>query len=316
MRRLLFAVLAALSIFIAVTSPAQDLRGARPMGMGQAYRAIGAGNSAIYYNPAAIMAVPRYSPELQLLYNPELNLWDIDLSVVDSLTNQQLGMGLGYTFTNREPGQELIRGHRATAALAYPMVPKIFYVGAGFKYLNIESALNSTLVNALTADLGMVLTPGLGLAFALVGYNVIPITTTEAPMSMAAAAAWSMAGFSLAADWTLDFETKWPPAMAYHLGAEYYLFEILPLRVGYINDQIRDTSAITFGLGFSYAFFGIDVGYQQQLEDFNQRAISVGLKFFVFNAPSPSATPGSFNGIGGSASTMPQTTSLDSLSSF
>lgn len=305
-----------LSLALALPLHAQDLRGARPMGMGQAYRAIGAGNSAIYYNPAAIMAVARYSPEFQLLYNPAVNLWDIDLSLVDSLTNTQLGMGLGYTFTNREPGQEAIRGHRATAAVAYPLVPRMFFVGASFKYLNIGSALTGTVVNALTADLGMILTPGLGLSFALVGYNIIPITTDEAPMSMAAAAAWSMAGLSLAADWTLDFETKWPPAMSYHFGAEYYLFDMIPLRVGYLNDTIQGDSAISFGTGFSYQLFGFDIAYQQQLEDFNQRSIGVAIKFFVFNAPSASATPGSVNGLQSGAAAMPQTQSLDSLPSF
>lgn len=272
---------------------AQELRGTRPLGMGHAYRSVAAGNEAIYYNPAALTAIPRYSPEVQYQFNLDRSLHDVDVTVVDSITNA-LGVGLGYTFSNREPGNEAVRGHRATAAVAYPIVPGTFHFGAGFKYLNISHALAGTFVNALTADTGLLLTPGLGLSFALVGYNVIPITTSEAPMNMAVAGSWSIEGLTLAFDWTLDFESSWPPGMSYHGGAEYYLMEMFPLRVGYENDQVSGKSAVTFGAGFVLGWFALDLGFQQQLERFDDRTFGVALKFFLFTPPPPSATPGSY----------------------
>ena len=143
----------AVLILLSAGVRAQDLKGTRPLGMGHAYRSIAAGNEGIYYNPAAMTAVPRYSPELHYVFNLDRALHEFDLSVVDSLTNA-VGIGLGYTFTNREPEDQAVRGHRATAAIAYPIVPGIFHLGAGFKYLNVEHALSGTFVNALTADTG------------------------------------------------------------------------------------------------------------------------------------------------------------------
>jgi hypothetical protein len=174
-------------------------------------------------------------------------------------------------------------------------VPGVFNLGMGFKYLNISQALAGTFVNALTADVGLLVTPGLGLAFAVVGYNVIPITTSEAPMSMATAASWSIEGLTLAFDWGLDFESSWPPGMDFHVGAEYYLLDMFPLRVGYENDQVTDLSAVTFGLGFVYDFFGIDLGFQQGLENLDDRTLGVSLKFFLFAPPPPSAVAGTAN---------------------
>jgi len=283
----------ALALGAANAAQAQDLRGTRPLGMGEAYRSIANGNEALYYNPAGITAVPRYSPELHYQFNLDRALHEVDLSVVDSVTNS-LGVGIGYTFVNREPGDQAVQGHRATLALAYPIVPGLFNAGAGFKYLNISQAVAGNFVSALTADVGLILTPGFGLAFALVGYNLVPITSNEAPMSMAAAGSWSMEGLTLAFDWTLDLESLSPPGMGFHGGAEYILFQMFPLRFGYENDQVHQQSAITFGTGFVLDWFGIDLAYQQRLERFDDRTFGVAIKFFLFQAPSATATPGSY----------------------
>ncbi|MBN2358316.1 MAG: hypothetical protein JXR83_02625 [Deltaproteobacteria bacterium] len=284
-----------LVVALAAAPPAlaQDLHGTRPLGMGEAYRSLASGNEALYYNPAGITAVARYSPELHYQFNLDRALHEVDLSVVDSVTNA-LGVGIGYTFVNREPGDQAVQGHRATLALAYPILPGMFNLGAGFKYLNISQALAGNFVSALTADVGVILTPGLGLSFALVGYNLVPITSNEAPLSMAAAASWSMEGLTLAFDWTLDLESLSPPGMGFHGGAEYLLFDMFPLRVGYENDQVRQQSAITFGTGFVLEWFGIDLAYQQRLERFDDRTFGVALKFYLFQIPSPTATPGTY----------------------
>jgi len=282
-----------LVVLVPAVLRAQELRGTRPLGMGHAYRSISTGNESIYYNPAGITAIPRYSPEFHYAFNPDRALHEFDLSLVDSLTNA-VGVGLGYNFSNREPGDETVRGHRATVAISYPIVHGMFHLGTSFKYLNIAHALTGTFVNALTADAGLMLTPGLGLSFAVVGYNVIPITTSEAPLSMAVAASWGISGLTLAFDWVLDFESSWPPAMAYHAGAEYFLLDMFPLRIGYENDQVHDESAISFGLGFQMGWFGIDLGYQQHLERFDDRTVGVSLKFFIFGAPPVGATPGNY----------------------
>jgi opacity protein-like surface antigen len=186
----------------------------------------------------------------------------------------------------------------------------VFFIGGGFKYLNFAHALSGTFVNALTADIAVLLTPGLGLSFAAVGYNVIPITTNEAPLSMAVAGSWNIQGLTLAFDWLLDYESSWPPGMTFLGGAEYYLMDMIPLRIGYQNDQVRKLSAVTFGAGFSLGIFALDVAYMQGLERLDDRTFSVGIKFYAFTPPAPSAVPGSMNSMMGGIPQTPQAYSI------
>ena len=79
-------LLIAVAVTLSAQAAAQDFVGARALSLAEAYRATATGNDAIYFNPAGLVVIPRYSPE----FHYQLNLVDdrhqIDARVVDSKT--------------------------------------------------------------------------------------------------------------------------------------------------------------------------------------------------------------------------------------
>ena len=93
-----------LLILIAIpawATPAATVTLSRPLAMGEAYRAAGAANGAIYLNPAGMSRLNMYATELSYMRG-ELGGDDdtLHLSIVDTKT-QPVGVGVGYSFKLR-----------------------------------------------------------------------------------------------------------------------------------------------------------------------------------------------------------------------
>ena len=299
-------------LLVATSARAQDFIGARALSMGEAYRAIATGNDAIYMNPAGLVLVPRYSPEVHYVFNLVDEQQEFDASLVDSKTSA-FAAGLGYTFQGREYTRRLVMQHAATLAVGYALFPRIFQVGVGLKYVNVTDVIVGNYLNALTADLGLLATLPGGLNLAAVGYNLIPFGSSHVPVSAAFAAAWDLgplsawlfggapalgmipnaagttvmgdmstlrgplSGLTLAGDVYVDFFTLRGPMSRASVGVEYLLLDFVPLRAGYMYEQEIEEHTASVGAGFIVPYFGLDVAYRE--------SIARGNKFELFDNP-------------------------------
>jgi long-subunit fatty acid transport protein len=310
---------------VAFSARAQDFVGARPLALGEAYRAIATGNDAIYFNPAGLPTLKRYALEGHYLMNLADENHQADISLVDSKTNP-LAVGLAYTFQGKELTKRSTFEHTATLAVAYPIFEKLWSVGAGFKYKNVSDAIAGNYLNALSADLGMLSEIPGGLSFAAVGYNIIPIRSAESahvPISAAFAGAWDLGplsallfggtpgfgviqtaagvpktptfgdmrgpldGLTLSFDWLINFETLYGAKSRISGGIEYLVADLVPLRAGYVYDQVTaeqdgaDPNRVSVGAGFIVPYFGLDVSYQLGVPDFDKGIFALSLKGFL-----------------------------------
>lgn len=268
-------VLVALSVLgagFSTAARAQDFVGARALSLGEAYRATATGNDAIYFNPAGLGVIPRYSPEVHYQLDLVEEQHQIDVSVVDSKTSP-LAAGLGYTFDGRQFTKRASFQHTATLALAYPVFDKLLSVGAGLKYVNVSDAFLGNYLNALSADVGVLSRLPGGISLAAVGYNLIPIQSGRVPLSAAFAANLDLgplsalifggapafgpmqnaaglpspgalgdlrgplSGLTLEVDWHLNFATLYGTESRLSAGLEYLAFDAVPLRAGYLWEQ-------------------------------------------------------------------------------
>jgi hypothetical protein len=122
------------------TAAAQDFVGARALSLGESYRAIATGNDALYFNPAGLPLLKRYSIEGQYILSLADERHVGDFSIVDSKTNP-LAVGLAYTFLGAELTKRQTIGHTATLGMAYPIFDKLFSVGVGLKYKSVSDAI-------------------------------------------------------------------------------------------------------------------------------------------------------------------------------
>lgn len=270
--RSVFVLVIAFVAVLSVDARAQDFVGARALSLGEAYRATATGNDAIYFNPAGLVVIPRYSPEVHYQLDLVEEQHQVDVSVVDSKTSA-VAAGIGYTFDGRQFTKRASYQHTATLALAYPIFDKLLAVGAGLKYVNVSDAFLGNYLNALSADVGVLSRLPGGLSLAAVGYNLIPIQSGRVPLSAGFAANLDLgplsalifggapalgpmpsaaglpsptslgelqgplAGLTLEVDWHLNFATLYGTESRVSAGLEYLAFNMVPLRAGYLWEQ-------------------------------------------------------------------------------
>ncbi len=298
---------------------AQDFVGARALALGEAYRAIATGNDAIYFNPAGLPLLQRYALEGHYLMNLADENHQGDISIVDSKTNP-LAVGLAYTFQGRELTRRKTVEQTATLAVAYPVLERYLCIGAGFKYKNVRDAIAGNYLNALTADVGILSQIPGGFSIGAVGYNLVPIRSVESahvPISAGFAGAWDLGpasallfggapsfgviqtaagvprtssfgdlrgpvdGLTLSFDWLVDFETLHGSKSRISTGVEYLAADLVPLRAGYLYDELSDQHRVSVGTGFIVPYFGLDVSYQLGVPKLEKGFFALALKGFL-----------------------------------
>ena len=187
------------------------------------------------------------------------------------------------------------REHPARVAAA----DQIFVYGTkdGVRVLN---RLNGA--DDLNLDVGMLVTPIPQLSIGVVGYNLLPkcdgpvpdkngksqgfpnnvpqgcLEREIAPLALAVAAAIHIAGLNVAADAVFDFWSLPTIGERFHLGAEYTLFDILPLRAGFIVDRVSSENYWTAGAGIMLSQLGVDLAYRQGINVSDNRTFVASLK--------------------------------------
>ncbi len=315
MRSALTVTVLVVAALAALPTRAQDFVGARALALGEAYRANATGNDAIYLNPAGLVLLPRFATELHYKIDLEAEEHQLDLSLVDSKTSE-LAAGLAYTFDGQQFTKRASLQHTATLALAYPFFGRVLNVGAGLKYVNVSDAVLGNYLNALSADVGVLAALPFGVTLGGVGYNLIPIKSARVPLAAGFGASVDLgplsallfggapapgsamsagglptarglelmgplSGLTLELDWHMNFLTLYGIQSRVSTGLEYLLFEVVPLRAGWLYDEVDDDHVLSAGAGFIVPYFGLDVAYQQSVNHPDHRVFAASIKVFL-----------------------------------
>ncbi len=266
-----------------------EQQGIRAQSLGGAYRAIANDNNAMHFNPAGLTFFRRFNLDADYIYHERNQLHWTGLSLSDSLTSA-LAAGLDFHVgVNSQNPAEL--SYLTGLSLAYPIFD-ILSLGATIKYAYLPKMLSEEAVNQVTGDVGLMLKFPFGLSLAAVGYNLIPTLSKRLPLSVGLGAAFNIggtpgtavnpasaySGFTIAVDWLMRNLTSGDQIKhQLSVGGEYYLFDMIPVRLGYTWDQAHRISA---GLGLFFQSIEIDAFFQQDLTHSKYRSFGAALRLF------------------------------------
>lgn len=282
-----------------------DVAGPRSLALAASIGAA-AGNDGLYVNPGAIAARKRYAIEGGALFDRR----GADTvgrffggSIVDSESSP---VTAGVSYLRAQKGS--YEGSVVHFALAGPL-SEGFLLGVSGKYLALTGntisvptaggpvAFKPRDSTAVTADAGIFWQVTELVSVGVAGYNLVPVSNLlAAPLGMGAGlAVGSDRSFQVTGDWRTDFDDRGAPlglgkqrgSNRWAAGAEALVLNLIPVRAGWMKDELLDTSWWSAGVGLvSGNGVALDVGYRQSLDDPKARTIAATLKLFVNAASS------------------------------
>ena len=257
----------------------QDVTQARGFAMGGATTAVGYGTEGINANPAMLSMYRRYQVELG-------GAWDIPngygyggVSIVDSATSE-VAMGQSYhliTFMgpDKETG-EIKRGvaHINQTAISYPIADWL-HVGVSARYSLIYNAYQT---NSITMGAGVAVRLFEVVILGFSGNNLIPVANELVNRFFTLSTSASFGLFTPSVELQMDF-TAGHPRFAVATGIEWIAGEIVPIRAGFVWDQISNTKYVSGGLGLFLEGSGFDISYRHEIGGYNGRLIALTVKF-------------------------------------
>lgn len=257
---------------------------ASALGVADAVRSTAVGASALFFNPAAMHQMLQYAIESGYQYHSPTAGHIFNASIVDSATNQMLAMGLAYSYvTGEEQSTSLTRtGHMLRVGLATGYRTREFsiHAGVGVRYLSLTIDDDAS-AEGFTLDTGILFTLNNMFRLAVVGHNLIETELSETPRRLGVGGSVLWRRFLVSFDSVLDFETLEDTEAQYNVGMEYSIGGRVPLRVGYQNDKIRGTQAITGGIGYVSRVVAMDFGFKQNLDDKRDNIFSLNVRAFI-----------------------------------
>ena len=272
----------ALLVIPSFAVPAHAVALARPLAMGQAYRAAGAANGAIYANPAGMSRLTMYSIEWAWLRGDQGGDDDtFALSVVDTKT-QAFGVGVGYSYVPGDTDR-----HDGRLALSYPMVPRRLHGGATFRYLALDPP-KGDLSSAVAVDSGLVAEVGGGFMLGVAGHNLLPdpALADTSTRTWGLGLAWEGGQFSVAFDAVRQPSTAGSSGwdrQTYHAGLEWMLVPKMAVRGGWSLNPLHDDDPhrLSMGIGWITGAGALDFAYRQGGHGAAARSLVVGLRSFL-----------------------------------
>jgi hypothetical protein len=256
-----------------------DLAGPRSLALSAAIGAA-SGNDGIYLNPGALAARKRYSIEASLLVDRRgADTTDrfIGGSIADSLSAP---VTAAVAYARVQEGA--YEGNVWNLAFAGPIHDKLF-LGVSGKWISAKGLDN---VSAATGDAGLFFQVSDWVSIGAAGYNLVPIGNEEvAPRGAGAGIALGNdRTVQVTADWRTDFDrVPGKSTNRYAAGAEVLLGRLVPVRAGWMRDEVLDTSWWSAGVGFvTQGGVAVDIGYRQSFDDSSARTIAASLKLFLF----------------------------------
>lgn len=264
-----------------------QFQSARSLAMGNAQRAIAVFSDAVLMNPAAMSLSKSYALEAGYAWSQAPNAHRMNLSVIDSDTTV-VAAGVAYQFERRIKAQNL-DVHRLSFAASYAY--KFFYVGVTMRYMEANRAeavpeeiktelpvppANTPYRSYINGDVGILLKPIQYLSLAAVGYNLVYNKKNQelSPIALGLGAAAHIKSLTVAFDALLDFQSLGKTAPRYHLGGEYTIAKMIPLRAGFIADRLGDDYFWSVGTGFQYKWAHLAAGFRQAVKQPTNRTLS------------------------------------------
>jgi len=263
---------------VSVAAEAQEVAAtSRSAGMGEAMTAGVSGTSALWHNPAGISSAIMYSAEAGYYYDSQSGTNGVTANVIDTKSNPDLGAGLAFTYETASPkdgpGYE---AYHVKGGFAIPLVDGLVKMGGGVRYTT-ASLDGKNVVEALTADAGIMVQPLESLSIGVAGLNLVNGGYEEempSLLSIGLALGSLRYGFYLGGDVLFNLSAEVPEeARTWRAGAEYLAGEAFPLRAGFQYDELVDEKTVTVGAGFrdSATAIGFDASYQHNLDNKAER---------------------------------------------
>lgn len=256
-------------------SPLRDVLHARGFGMAGAYRGSALGGEVINGNPAGIGAWKHFIAELGGSMDLETRQRMGNLALVDNTTG---GLAGGYTYSliRVGPDEDRRTAHQNTLALAGQLSDNL-YLGVSGRHI-LERG--SRRANAITMDTGLFALLG-PVRLGVSGHNLINIHNPDLERYYAVGAALTASILTvsgdLRGDWERDIDGKL--ALAYSVGAEVMLIDMLPLRAGFSHDLLTGVKYWGGGLGLYGDGSGVDFGYRHEIGGLGGRTLALTLRF-------------------------------------
>lgn len=267
------------------STPSRVVDNPRAMGMGGAVRGDPVAGSALIYNPAGMARALLYNAEVQYFRDQPSGANAVGVSIVDSRTQESLavGFGYGYQFTS-ESAPMTNDGHDVRLAFAHPIVPQQVAMGFGLHYLSLDR-VGAKDVDALTMDVGLLVSVSGSFHVGLVGENLIPTDDLVYPRRAGGGLAFVGEALSIDVDVLADFDTAPETRAVFMAGLELLLGGAVPLRGGFEYNGAREVNFLTGGLGFlsggAEGGFQLNVGYRQNIDITDEFQISAGISLFL-----------------------------------
>jgi opacity protein-like surface antigen len=252
-----------------------DIESTRPMALAGASRAQCPSNAALYLNPSGLSLGQMYHVETLYSYVPTANGHVVGASIVDSVTSP-LAMGLSFNYHYWDSNSDDRNEYDVRLSVAY-YIAQVFALGLTLKYVYAENQGNGPLgvnvmqgngddlLNTVTVDVGATLTLRHVFNLAVVGYNLTNTGSSAAPLSLGAGASLQISRFVVVADVLLDWNSREELSIMAMGGAEYFLADHYPIRVGYRYDDGRGSHAIGFGFGYVSTSWAIELSMRQDV---------------------------------------------------
>jgi opacity protein-like surface antigen len=274
---------------------------------GGAQRALSNGVSALFVNPANMVASRLYHLGAFAQIWPEAKRQSYGAAAVDSIVSaSRLAGGLGATYNLQDPDGVDRKWTDLRFALAFPFSDQ-FFLGAGGRYMwlsqNGDGPLESSpasegladedIVKGFGIDLGATVKPTQSFAISVVGNNLTNPEHGFQPMSFGGALGLVVGDFSFEGDLLADFVTWEDTKLRAMFGAEALFANHVAARVGYRYDQGAESHALSAGAGYIDTAFDVDIAVRRVVSGDAATVIMFGFNYHLESSgltPSPGET--------------------------
>ena len=288
-----------------------EMESARALGMAGALNALGSSTAALKLNPANLAATRVYHFEGEASYSPQARRESVGGAVADSSSSALRG-GFAGTYNQMDPDGINRKWADLRLTLAYALSERIAF-GATGRYLRSTQAddagpfgsslasggtVGGPIFNSFTFDAGVTVMPVDGLRIGVVGKNLTNPGIALAPTTLTGAIGYTSGIFSVEADLLTDFTTWNEAKERLMVGAEVFLANHVPLRLGYRYDDGMRTHSIGGGLGYIDRQFSAEFGLRQDIVgDHPATMMGLSLRYFYETAGASSTAVDATDGI-------------------
>jgi hypothetical protein len=270
-----------------VRDAADTTESARGLAMGTGVRASSAGTSALAYNAANLSLARIYHLESSVAYDPGAGRFGLIAGIVDSTTDS-IAMGLSFRALVGD-GDGGYGGYDGRVGLGMALGEAVS-IGLSGRYLQysrtgqLPSGVTSDrIARGFTLDAALRVSPAPGFHLAALGLNLVDLESGLAPVQTGGSASYTMGGvFTIGADILVNLSRHVDGSpLLVGGGFEWLTGGRVPLRAGYIYDELRATHVFTAGLGYVDQAVGVDLALRQDVAGQNDTLMMASFRYFV-----------------------------------